>query len=96
MLHHTEVVSEGAFVSEEVGAQVTDPVWVNSAEVSEDSVATLVICLIQGIPGPDSELVVGRAVGYVGNPRLVVPDTLLDNFTSVFSLVVPLGWVPRE
>ena len=83
-------------MSEKVGAQVTDPVWVNSAEVGKDSVASLIVCLVQGIPDPNSEFVDGRAVGYVGDPRLVVPDTLLDNFTSVFGLVVPLGWVPRK
>ena len=98
VLHGTEVVCERAFVVEEVGAQLTDPVWVSFAEVSEDSVTSLVICLIMRIPNTNSDLVAGDAVRvrYVGNTRLFVPYTLLDNFTSVFSLFIPLRWVPRE
>ena len=97
MLHDTEVVCERAFVEEKVGAQLTDPVRVCFAEAGKDSVTGLVVCwVIKMIPDTDSDLVAGAAVRYVGDTRLAVPDTLLDNFTSEFSLVVPLGWVPRE
>ena len=83
-------------MEEEVGAQLTDPVRVCFAEIGEDSVTSLVVCLIMRIPNPNSDLVAGDAVRYVGNTRLFVPYTLLDNFTSVFSLFIPLRRVPRE
>ena len=97
VLHDAEVVCERTFVVEEVGAHLTDPVRVCFAEIGKDSVTGLVVCwVIKMIPDTDSDLVAGAAMRYVGNTRLTVPDTLLDNFTSEFSLVVPLGWVPRE
>ena len=97
MLHDAEVVCERTFVLEEVGAHLTDPVRVCFAEAGKDSVTGLMVCwVIKMIPDTNSDLVAGAAVRYVGDTRLAVPDTLLNNFTSVFSLVVPLGWVPWE
>ena len=97
MLHDAVVVCERAFVAEEIGAQLTDSVWVSFAEVGNGSVTGFVACrVIKMIPGTDSELFAGEAVSYVRNTGLAVSDTLLDNFTSKLRLVVPLGWVPRE
>ena len=57
MLHDAVVVCERAFVAEEIGAQLTDQVWVVSAEVGKDSVTGLVICwVIKMIPDTDSDL----------------------------------------
>ena len=97
MLHDAEVVCERTFVVEEVGAHLTDPVRVCFAEAGKDSVTGLMVCwVIKMIPVTDSDLVAGAAVLYVGYTRLAVPDTLLNNFTSVLSLIVPMGWVPWE
>ena len=55
---HTTEVCDRAVVVEEVGAQLTNPVWVVSAEVGKDSVTGLVISwVIKMIPGADSDLV---------------------------------------
>ena len=93
MLHGAVVVGV-AWVAKKVGTQLTDSAWVGYAEVSNFSVTGFVSCwVIKMIPVPNSELVAGEAVRYVGNTRFIVPDTLLDNFTSVLSLAVPFGWV---
>ena len=48
------------------------------------------------VPVTDSGHVAGDAVKSVGDTRLAVSDTLLNNFTSVLSLVVPSRRVSRK
>ena len=52
-------VCERAFVEEEVGAQLTDPIWVCFAEVGKDSVAGLMVFVVKIFPHTNSDLVAG-------------------------------------